>query len=180
MTNTELQIKGLLTELQARTDQMSVTVAKVEGLERELAAAQKNSDLAQAETYGQFDRARRAEADRDRLREVLKEIGNVLGPGTCAACQCEGCAWEAKEAVRLAISALAHTVTHSHSQVPEVGNMVEHPDTVKHCCGESGFGREWPGEQRDVCPACAKRAEQWEREALEKALVRVIEEAERG
>jgi len=51
---------------------------------------------------------------------------------------------------------------------------------VKHCCGESGFGREWPGEQRDVCPACAKRAEQWEREALEKALVRVIEEAERG
>ena len=73
MTNTELQIKGLLTELQARTDQMSVTVAKVEGLERELAAAQKNSDLAQAETYGQFDRARRAEADRDRLRGELIE-----------------------------------------------------------------------------------------------------------
>ena len=248
MTNTELQIKGLLTELQARTDQMSVTVAKVEGLERELAAAQKNSDLAQAETYGQFDRARRAEADRDRLREALilccaevehevphgcwatgpmtgdivqdlivcpgctaveaanaalndsgehpdtamlekrvaeleaalEQIGNVLGPGTCAACQCEGCAWEAKEAVRLAISALAHTATHSHSPVPEVGKMVEHPDTVKHCCGAAGFGREWPGEQRDVCPACAKRAEQWEREALEKALVRVIEEAERG
>jgi len=108
------------------------------------------------------------EADRDRLREALEQIGNVLGPGTCAACQCEGCAWETKEAVRLATSALSAT------------REPKHPDTVKHCCGESGFGREWPGEQRDVCPACAKLAEQWERETLEKALVRVIEEAERG
>jgi len=40
------------------------------------------------------------------LEKALKQIGNVLGPGTCAACQCEGCAWEAKEAVRLAIDAL--------------------------------------------------------------------------
>ena len=38
----------------------------------------------------------------------------------------------------------------------------EHPDTVKHCCGAAGFGREWPGEPPDVCPACAKRAEQWD------------------
>jgi len=75
MTQTELRIKELLVELQARTDQMSVKVARVEGLERELAAAQKNSDLAQAETYGQFDRARRAEADRDRLREALTVYG---------------------------------------------------------------------------------------------------------
>ena len=40
------------------------------------------------------------------LETALEQIGNVLGPGTCAACQCEGCAWEAKEAVRLAIDAL--------------------------------------------------------------------------
>jgi len=105
------------------------------------------------------------------LEAALEQIGNVLGPGTCAACQCEGCAWEAKEAVRLAISALAHTVTHSHSPLPEVGKMVEHPaldalkeepkaDTPAHCCGASGFGKEWPGEPRDICPAC----EAWAKE----------------
>jgi len=65
----------------------------------------------------------------------------------------------------------------------------EHPDTVtvKHCCGESGFGREWPGEPRDVCQVCAKRAEQWEREALEEETPQLVEfavgvdeEADRG
>ena len=37
MTQTELRIKELLVELQARTDQMSMQVAKVEGLERQVA-----------------------------------------------------------------------------------------------------------------------------------------------
>ncbi|HUW10024.1 MAG TPA: hypothetical protein VM537_09860 [Anaerolineae bacterium] len=27
-------------------------------------------------------------------------------------------------------------------------------DKPTHCCGASGFGKEWPGEPRDICPAC--------------------------
>ena len=234
------------------------------------------------------------EADRGRLREALEQIGNVLGTGSCKDCQCEGCAWETKEAVRLVNNALSATGQRQHpdtasgiyvasrASIParaamwremrdqgapilsswidesgegetasfgelwqrivgeirssyglifyaepddlplkgayvEVGmalacdkpvivvtpsvafnhdgkrprplgswvahphvqfrddirsaidalKEVDHPDTVtvQHCCGAAGFGREWPGEQRDVCPACEAWAEQREQEA---------------
>ena len=54
------------------------------------------------------------------LETALEQIGNVLGPGTCAACQCEGCAWETKEAVRLAASALTATGQQEH---PDTGRL---------------------------------------------------------
>jgi len=97
------------------------------------------------------DKERIAElvADRDRLREALEHASRRLCHNID--CDCE----PDRMMYRRTLSATGQQ---------------EHPDTVtvKHCCGAAGFGREWPGEPRDVCPACAKRAEQWEREALEK------------
>ena len=120
MTKTELRIKELLVELQAHCDQMSVKVAKVEGLERELGDACKTRTLAQAEANRQLERARKAEADRDRLREALAEIVNVLGENTCTACNCQGCLWEMGEASRLARAALSAVDANQdiHSRVP--------------------------------------------------------------
>ena len=144
MTQIELRIKELLVELQARTDQMSVKVAKVDGLEKRIAELEAALEHASRRLCHNIDCD--CEPDRMMYRRTLSATGQQ-----------------------------------------------EHPDTVtvKHCCGESGFGREWPGEPRDVCQVCAKRAEQWEREALEKPLeeetpqlvefaVGVDEEADRG
>lgn len=49
----------------------------------------------------------RLRAEKAELREALENIVNVIGPGTCNACKCEGCAWETGEAIRLAKAALS-------------------------------------------------------------------------
>jgi len=45
-------------------------------------------------------------AENAALREALEEIGNVLGTGACNLCDCAGCEFEMKEAVRLVKDAL--------------------------------------------------------------------------
>ena len=55
MTKAELRITELLTELHARFDQMSVQVAKVEGLEAQLAAANETRLAATREADRQED-----------------------------------------------------------------------------------------------------------------------------